>query len=97
MTKNKDKRDYKLRERGKLRKLILLYLSEHPCVDCNERDPIVLEFDHMRGQKICSVARMVNDVKPWNTILEEILKCDVRCANCHRRKTHSQLSFWKQL
>ena len=45
---------------------LLDYLSAAPCVDCGERDPVVLDFDH---------------VGP------EIARCEVRCANCHRRRT----------
>ena len=60
---------------------ILKYLQDHPCVDCGERDTVVLEFDHVSGEKKWIVARMVgHDIK---TIELEIEKCEVRCANCH--------------
>src|ERR1700730_16370930 len=29
------------------RRLITEYLALHPCVDCGESDPIILEFDHI--------------------------------------------------
>ncbi len=63
------------------------YLEQHSCVDCGESDPVVLEFDHVRGEKSYNVSAMGWSVLPWNSLLKEIEKCDVRCANCHRRKT----------
>jgi hypothetical protein len=61
------------------------YFAEHPCVDCGESDPIVLEFDHLRD-KAFSIGGSLTD-RPWEAILEEIEKCEVVCANCHRRRT----------
>lgn len=63
------------------------YLKTHPCVDCGESDIIVLEFDHVRGDKIDSIAKMVARHRSLDVIQEEIGKCEVRCANCHRRVT----------
>lgn len=63
------------------------YLANHPCVDCGEVDPIVLEFDHVRGKKINDVSVLVARGKPLLEIMTEIEKCEVRCGNCHRRKT----------
>lgn len=63
------------------------YLLKHPCVDCGEADPIVLEFDHVRGEKRWNIADMVRSGRKWERVLEEIEKCEVRCANCHRRIT----------
>ena len=63
------------------------YLAQHPCVDCGEGDPIVLEFDHVRDAKIDSVSALVANPTALNTVVAEIEKCEVRCANCHRRKT----------
>ena len=60
------------------------------CVDCGESDPIVLEFDHVRGKKVKNIADMVNNSYSISAIKNEIRKCDVRCANCHRRKTHER-------
>jgi hypothetical protein len=64
---------------------ILEYLSEHPCVDCGEDDPLVPEFDHLRD-KCFEIGAGLPD-RNWQTILDEIAKCEVVCANCHRRRT----------
>lgn len=66
------------------------YLRSHPCVDCGESDPVVLDFDHVRGKKRFNVAYMIRTY-PWSAVLKEIAKCVVRCANCHRRKTFGHL------
>ena len=65
---------------------ILAYLRTHPCVDCGEADTRCLDFDHVRGKKIMHVSRMIGDYR-WEKIVEEIQKCEVRCSNCHRKRT----------
>lgn len=69
------------------RKYVWEYLLEHPCADCGEEDPIVLEFDHVRGEKSSDVSKMVHNTRSLKAIQEEIDKCEVVCANCHRRRT----------
>ena len=61
------------------------YLSEHRCCDCGETDPVVLEFDHLTDKSfgIAGGLRYRN----WASVLAEIEKCEVVCANCHRRRT----------
>ena len=64
---------------------LLEYFTTHPCADCGETDPIVLEFDHLRD-KVFTIGAQLSR-RSWRTILEEIEKCKVVCANCHRRRT----------
>lgn len=71
------------------------YLLAHPCVDCGERDPIVLEFDHVRGFKKASIADMLTRGFSLQAIEAELAKCEVRCANCHRRRTAHTLGSWR--
>jgi hypothetical protein len=40
------------------RQYVWSYLSTHPCVDCGESNPIVLESDHVRGRKKMIVSQM---------------------------------------
>ena len=61
------------------------------CVDCGESEPVVLEFDHVRGKKKKAIADMVSHSYSIETIKEEIRKCEIRCANCHRKKTHERM------
>jgi ribosomal protein S27E len=63
------------------------YLQSHPCIDCGESDHVVLEFDHVRGEKVKSISKMVATTYSLESLIKEIEKCEVRCANCHRRIT----------
>lgn len=73
------------------------YLENHPCVDCGESDPVVLEFDHVRGEKSYEVSTLGWRLASWNSLLREIAKCEVRCANCHRRKTAKQRGTFRHI
>lgn len=74
---------------------LMNYLASHPCVDCGETEPVVLQFDHRDGTtKVDTVGSMLNRAS-WTTLLNEIAKCDVRCANCHRLRTAEQFGWSK--
>ena len=74
------------------------YLLGHPCVDCGEGDPRVLDFDHRdRVLKVKAVSNLVGDAVSIETLKKEIDKCTVRCANCHRKRTGADLGWWADL
>lgn len=56
------------------------------CVDCGENDPVVLEFDHLNN-KIGNIADVVGRAWGIEKIRKEMAKCEIVCANCHRRRT----------
>lgn len=67
------------------------FLSNKKCVDCGEKDPRVLDFDHINpSRKRRPIAKMLSGHNSWRSILLEIKKCKIRCANCHRRKSYNQ-------
>jgi hypothetical protein len=70
-------------------RFLIEYFETHPCVDCGERDPLVLQFDHLRD-KCFDIGSQLPD-RNWQSILNEIEKCEVVCANCHRRRTALRL------
>lgn len=80
-----------------LRQKVWDYLGCHPCVDCGEADPVVLEFDHVQGSKLDDVATLVRRGRAWSVIEAEIAKCEVRCANCHRRRTALVGRWWADI
>ena len=69
-------------------RLLIGYFEAHPCVDCGERDPVVLEFDHLRDKRF-DIGPAISQ-RSWRDILAEIQKCEVVCANCHRRRTSAR-------
>ena len=79
------------------KQFILNYLQNNPYVDCGEKDPVVLEFDHIKKKKNYNIAAMVSRGNSINRIQEEITLCQVRCANCHRRKTAKDKNYFRLL
>jgi 5-methylcytosine-specific restriction endonuclease McrA len=74
---------------------VLDHLRSHPCVDCGEGDPIVLEFDHL-GVKRAEVSTLVSRGVRKPVLVTEIARCEVACANCHRRRT-ARRGRWRRL
>lgn len=72
--------------KAETREKVYRYLKEHPCVDCGETDIVVLDFDHQRD-KVQEICDMIASSCSWPRILAEIEKCEVVCANDHRRRT----------
>jgi hypothetical protein len=67
-------------------------LNEHrarPCADCGQTYPsLLMDFDHRdASRKRYLVSQMPGRVK-LSTLLDEIARCDVVCANCHRVRTY---------
>lgn len=61
------------------------YKSGCRCEKCGFAHPAALDFHHQDGeQKESDVAVLVHDGYSKERILEEIAKCIVLCANCHR-------------
>lgn len=73
-------------------KFIREHLNSNPCVDCGETDIVVLEFDHIRDKEY-NISDMIQSGMSIEKISSEIEKCQVRCANCHRRKTAKQFGY----
>lgn len=64
--------------------------KSHPCVDCKIKyPPYVMDFDHLpQFKKVHCVSQMA--FHPASSLREEMLKCELVCANCHRVRTHKR-------
>jgi hypothetical protein len=91
---NKKKQIHLEKRRDVARTFVADYLTKHPCIDCGEADIVVLDFDH-RSEKEFNVSVLVCSGSRIERIETEIAKCDVRCANCHRRKTAKDFKWWR--
>jgi formate-dependent nitrite reductase cytochrome c552 subunit len=83
----------KILEAKKIRRLeqrdYLWDLKRQPCTDCGKcYDPWVMDFDHVRGEKKYELSRFARICVAWETLKEEVVKCDIVCANCHRTRTY---------
>ena len=77
--------------KDKTRRMMMEFYLKNPCVDCGETDPRVLDFDHINNKKV-NISTLLSKEYSWDSILEEASKCQIRCANCHRRKTSIEQS-----
>lgn len=77
------------RHRPSVAAQIVDYLELHPCVECGNDDVLVLEFHHLDpAEKDFTIGNAVAKRRlSWKRVQREIEKCQVLCANCHKRKT----------
>lgn len=93
------------RERARLRRAkvkrstqlaLIRYLTDKACTVCSESDIRVLEFDHIDPSTKCfGISVGITDGRPWDDILHEIEKCQILCANCHKKRTAAQYGWFK--
>lgn len=63
------------------------YLQDHPCVECGEKDILVLTFHHLEpSKKRIELSTMRSMGYSLGALQKEVKKCDVLCFNCHAKK-----------
>lgn len=85
------------RRRLRARTYVLGVLQRSRCVDCGDHRLVVLDFDHVRGVKAAVISRLVYAGASIDKIQREIDKCEVVCANCHRRRTGLRQGSWRAI
>lgn len=89
---NRDLVKARVREQAKLNLDYIKGLKKNPCMDCGENYPhYVMEFDHCRGHKRLNISVMTSMGYSIETLKDEVSKCELVCANCHRERTFSRL------
>lgn len=79
------------RKRAAKWRLAQIHKLAQGCADCGYNESAyALQFDHVEGDKKDSVSNLIRSDYAWNTIKEEILKCEVVCANCHAVRTKAR-------
>jgi 5-methylcytosine-specific restriction endonuclease McrA len=81
---------YGKRHKSKISRDIRVYIvdlkSKTPCKDCGKVfHPVAMDFDHVHGKKKFSIGS--SNMSSWQSVLNEISKCEIVCSNCHRVRT----------
>ena len=81
-------RERKARRRRELVRWVYEYKRDNcECARCDEDSPGCLEFHHVdENEKEFSVSRRANRGHSIENIRSEIERCQVLCANCHRKE-----------
>ena len=88
--KNKTYYKVKSNKRKKKSRSDLNKLKSSPCKDCGQTyPPYVMDFDHVHGTKTNNVSSISRN--STRLLKEEIEKCELVCANCHRIRTYNRL------
>jgi hypothetical protein len=88
---NKKRREIVLHKHSQVRLMVDL-IKDVPCMDCGGKfPPYVMDFDHVRGGKRFNIGSQIG--RKLRDLLDEIGKCDIVCANCHRIRTDGRDTY----
>lgn len=65
------------------------------CIECQEKDILVLEFDHIDEHTKEKGVSQIRKNGLLKNLLIKLNKCVVLCANCHKRRTAKQFGSWR--
>lgn len=83
------------RLRWEHREKCFAYFEKIECAHCGITDRDVLEFDHIDPKtKELSIAVIINSRIAWDIAEKELAKCQLLCANCHKKKTAKDMNAW---
>jgi hypothetical protein len=94
--KNKNRHiSYMRRNKRRIQEFIDQYKRARSCIDCGfsgKEFPFVLDFDHLEGKttKKFTIGSWSHSVLSIDAVQKEIEKCELVCANCHRKRTFSR-------
>ena len=93
----KNKKYYNIKRKKRVDenlKWLFNYKENLYCIKCGYKENVVaLDFHHRNpDEKIDTISSGVR-TQGWSkeTLIKEIKKCDLLCANCHRVEHHSQV------
>ena len=79
------------KRRAAMWEFIQSYKLARGCARCGYQEhPKALQFDHMEGNKKSNVSDLIRSDYGLVTIMNEIKKCQILCANCHAIVTHER-------
>lgn len=79
------------------RRIVLNIKGATPCKDCGKFfPPVCMDFDHIRDTKKSSVSKLMHTGASVEKLMEEIRKCELVCANCHRIRTDQREKPWTE-
>lgn len=72
--------------------LLINSFKDRPCADCGIKyPPYVMDMDHSDPDtKVDGISAMRRRRMAIALIVQEMAKCDVICANCHRERTNTR-------
>lgn len=81
----------RLNARNRNMAFMVWWKEKHNCKDCKENHPhYVMDLDHVYGKKVAKLSRFTSTAQSAISMLKEISKCEVVCANCHRERTYQR-------
>lgn len=85
----------KARLKLKIKMFVLEIKNNTPCVDCGiiyENEPWLTEFDHL-SDKLDTISKLMA-YGSFQKLKTEILKCELVCLICHRRRSAKRGKWW---
>ena len=94
---HRNKEQYLARNKAKKERIydFIVATKDVPCKDCNVKfPPECMDFDHVEDNKLYNVSGL-RGFGSFKKLKEEIAKCEIVCANCHRIRTKKRLDALK--